>query len=691
MVKQNFLTRTLLLFALIVGSTSVWGQETIATATFNGKNATYTEGWSTTGTGNGRTDCIIIGAGENITSPGFDLSGYSKVTISIKARRYGTLTDKKATIDASIGGTSVGTTDATGTDATTSLTDITFKPTPSMTAAVLVFTCTNASSAGSSHGAGINTITLTGVKQSTGTLESIVISGDYPTSFYVGDDFSHTGMTVTANYSDEFTADVTDDATFTGYDMNATGSQTVTVSYTEGEVTATTTYSIEVTEKPSHIATFSVNGTISTEDVKEGEDIPFPKKVADIAGKTFVGWASTEISGTTDETPTLVTSATMGTSDVTYYAVFATNNGGTETVTLTASHTTNNETYAVHTYTDDKENTWTGNTNEPYDKDSKKARIGLRSSSGSYLESPTFAGNVTAISILTFNGAGKDRKFYINSEKGKNKTGDLGTVTAPTGEKLTTEHEATLGDTDFNHFFIEVSDALGFGYIKVTYSTVSYTGYCTTVPASTATITLNAVCTDGEMVYGTFSCDKAFVVSEDIVVSEIGIVDGALFVESYETGDVVPANTGVMVSALEGGDYEVELSTEEGTSVLGEENCLRPTGSGITATGMAAADEDCLYYRLTMHGGTTLGFYWGAAEGAAFAVAANKAYMAVPKTEAESAPYFSFDSNGETTAISAIGNGQLTKDNVYYDLSGRRIAQPTKGLYIVNGKKVIIK
>lgn len=393
MVKQNFLTRTLLLFALIVGSTSVWGQETIATATFNGKNATYTEGWSTTGTGTSRTDCIIIGHEENITSPEFDLSGYSKVTISIKARRYGTLTDKKATIDASIGGTSVGTTDATGTDATTSLTDITFKPTPSMTAAVLVFTCTNASSAGSSHGAGINTITLIGVKQSTGTLESIVISGDYPTSFYVGDDFSHTGMTVTANYSDEFTADVTDDATFTGYDMNATGSQTVTVSYTEGEVTATTTYSIEVTEKPSHIATFSVNGTISTEDVKEGEDIPFPKKVADIAGKTFVGWASTEISGTTDETPTLVTSATMGTSDVTYYAVFATNNGGTETVTLTASHTTNNETYAVHTYTDDKENTWTGNTNEPYDKDSKKARIGLRSSSGSYLESPTFAGN----------------------------------------------------------------------------------------------------------------------------------------------------------------------------------------------------------------------------------------------------------------------------------------------------------
>lgn len=138
------------------------GEETVATATFNGKQETYTTGWSTTGTGKGRTDCIIIGSGENITSPAFDLSKYSSVTISIKARRYGSLTGSKATINASIGGVSVGTTDATGTNATTSLTDITFTPTSSMTAATIVFTCTNATSAGSTHGAGINSIEIKG-------------------------------------------------------------------------------------------------------------------------------------------------------------------------------------------------------------------------------------------------------------------------------------------------------------------------------------------------------------------------------------------------------------------------------------------------------------------------------------------------------------------------------------------------
>ena len=43
------------------------------------------------------------------------------------------------------------------------------------------------------------------------------------------------------------------------------------------------------------------------------------------------------------------------------------------------------------------------------------------------------------------------------------------------------------------------------------------------------------------------------------------------------------------------------------------------------------------------------------------------------------------------TGIHSIDNGQLTMDKVYYDLSGRRVAQPSKGLYIINGKKVMVK
>lgn len=45
---------------------------------------------------------------------------------------------------------------------------------------------------------------------------------------------------------------------------------------------------------------------------------------------------------------------------------------------------------------------------------------------------------------------------------------------------------------------------------------------------------------------------------------------------------------------------------------------------------------------------------------------------------------------GETTAISNV-TVETKTDNRYYNLNGQVVAQPTKGLYIVNGKKVIIK
>jgi len=44
------------------------------------------------------------------------------------------------------------------------------------------------------------------------------------------------------------------------------------------------------------------------------------------------------------------------------------------------------------------------------------------------------------------------------------------------------------------------------------------------------------------------------------------------------------------------------------------------------------------------------------------------------------------------TAISTVrGSGLKTQGtDIYYNLAGQRVDQPTKGLYIVNGKKVIL-
>ena len=207
-----------------------------------------------------------------------------------------------------------------------------------------------------------------------------------------------------------------------------------------------------------------------------------------------------------------------------------------------------------------------------------------------------------------------------------------------------------------------------------------------------ATVTLASACNDGEgLYYGTYSNAAGFIVPEDLIVAEVGI-DGEnkLIVTEYTAGDIVPANTGVMVSSETAGAHNILLSTGA-TYLPAGENCLRATGNeGITATAMDEADPDCVFYRLTMHNKTDLGFYWGAAEGVAFDVVANKAYLAVPKSAGARIQGFSFE-DGVITGIRNITPALSEGEGAIFDLQGRRVAKPVNGLYIVNGKKIVIK
>ncbi len=301
------------------------------------------------------------------------------------------------------------------------------------------------------------------------------------------------------------------------------------------------------------------------------------------------------------------------------------------------------------------------------------------------------AGNVTLVTdgkYRWWNSSNSyDLRFYNNSPKSKM------TISVPEGKAIT-RIEIT-GGTNFvvncgtynSGVWSGVSPAVEFTYnassgnINVRTITVTY--------ADAATIALVSACTDGTNYYGTYSNSSAFVVPEDLTVSEIGVnANGKLNVRNYSTGDIVPANTGVMVSSATAGNHTVILSNETGTSVLGTNNRLRPSGNGgISAAAMATAAPSCKYYRLTMHNGTDLGFYWGAPEGASFDLAANKAYLAIQQPSPTQG--FIGINPGEESGIEAVFT--TNDDSNVYDLQGRRVAQPQKGLYIVNGKKVIIK
>lgn len=448
----------------------------------------------------------------------------------------------------------------------------------------------------------------------------------------------------------------------------------------------------------SHNVTFSVNGTVTApESYEEGAAITFPE-VSDIDGMTFLGWTDNEISGT-QASANYVTEATMGNADVTYYAVFALLVPGTST-----------------TYTDELTHDLIGVTGTSYSNWS-----GITDNSGAVYAGNSAGGN-TAIQLRTNNSnsgivttasGGKLKKVTVewNSNTADERTLDIYGKNNEY-ESASDLYNSNLQGTNLgsisngttmalsingDYEYVGLRSNNGAMYLdKITIewesgTPDSYTDYCTTIPEM-LTVTIAKACTDGKgKYYGTFSSSSAFKVSGNVTVSEIGINnDGTMNVQSYEEGAVVPANTGVMISATAYGDFKLIKSEEEGTSVLGN-NRLRPSGdNGITADGMNEANADLPYkfYRLTMHDGTKLGFWWGATGGAAFAVAPNKAYLAVPASVAGARSGFAFDD--ETTGISNV-NVNLNDNENYYDLQGRKVSKPGKGLYIVNGRKVVIK
>ena len=88
------------------------------------------------------------------------------------------------------------------------------------------------------------------------TLTSIAVTtAPSTTEFTVGDNFSANGIAITVTYSDSSTKVITDSSeefsavTFSGYDLSKAGEQTVTVTYSEGGVEKTATYTITVKAK----------------------------------------------------------------------------------------------------------------------------------------------------------------------------------------------------------------------------------------------------------------------------------------------------------------------------------------------------------------------------------------------------------------------------------------------------------
>ena len=153
----------------------------------------------------------------------------------------------------------------------------------------------------------------------------------------------------------------------------------------------------------------------------------------------------------------------------------------------------------------------------------------------------------------------------------------------------------------------------------------------------------------------------------------------------YGEGDVIPGGTPVLLKATAADDYALTYVANDATAAPSG-NLLYGSDIATTTTGGGAgAKYYALQYGLEAKS-DVLGFYWVNADGAAFTSGAHKAWLALPAST--TAHFFSLD--GETNGIQAVETSPAYSGK-YYDLQGRQVAQPTKGLYIVNGKKVVIK
>ena len=154
-----------------------------------------------------------------------------------------------------------------------------------------------------------------------------------------------------------------------------------------------------------------------------------------------------------------------------------------------------------------------------------------------------------------------------------------------------------------------------------------------------------------------------------------GTIEGSVLTIHELEGGVVPAMTAVLLE-----DEECRTSidlTMVNTSKRVTENDLEGTLTAMTI-------ENKADYLVMGHGSKHIGFY----RPNSTTLKANAVFIPVSKVNATSLAI----KRGDATSITDIVlENDADKAPVYYDLMGRRVVNPTRGIYIVNGKKVLVR
>lgn len=140
-----------------------------------------------------------------------------------------------------------------------------------------------------------------------------------------------------------------------------------------------------------------------------------------------------------------------------------------------------------------------------------------------------------------------------------------------------------------------------------------------------------------------------------------------------EVDDVIPADKGVILKG-DPGTYNFIVTAAAAPSI--SENILTGTTTPTTKAALGGT-----VYTLGQNGEGVVGLR-------SYTGTDIRAYSAYSTSISLARDFYAFDE--DVTAINKVETKKV-ENNVFFNLAGQQVAQPTKGLYIVNGKKVIIK
>lgn len=188
--------------------------------------------------------------------------------------------------------------------------------------------------------------------------------------------------------------------------------------------------------------------------------------------------------------------------------------------------------------------------------------------------------------------------------------------------------------------------------------------------------------------YATLYLEKAVAVPEGLTAYYCTVDDGTTAV-LHEVGAVIPAATAVVLKGEANTTYTLANTAELNDKAETIEAKNKLVGYAVDIEVEMGADG---YYALNVRNGV-VGFFvprTASADRTTFKAKANKAYLKVEgAANAQVLTIREGADGGETSVESAMTDASV--DKVYYDLTGRRVENPKQGVYIVNGRKVVIR